>query len=465
MRCFVVSSVEIQGNRLDCLFNLSKRSNVFRSRYRSEPLFKLVKSYSGGTPRKDNEGFWGGDIPWASPKDFTAFQLHDTEDHITEEGLKSSSAKLVPSGSVLVVVRSGILNHSFPVAITQAATAINQDVRALIPNPRANLLPEYLATYFAVFGKRLLPLITKHSTTVQSINTDQFSKLAIPLPPLSVQEQIIKIMEAAYARKQQHQEEANRLLDSLDGYILDELDVTKPDLKKRSTFCVPSTRINSERMDVEYYQPFYESCRKALAGSKYPCRPLREITEFVTNGRTPSKETYTDDSLNGTPIIKVSTASGRTVNLAKLRYAKPPFKGNQTSQAGDIFILAAAHQAEYVGKNVSILTDEPTRNTYFVGELIGIRSNPKLCESYYLFAFLASRIAFVLINREKRGQTSHLYPDDFEKLPVPTPSRQVQHRIATEVKRRMAESDRLRATATKTFDESKQEIEAMLLGR
>lgn len=63
--------------------------------------------------------YWYGTVPWVSPKDFKSFYIIDTEDHITEEAITCSATQSVEPNSVLVVVRSGILKHTLPIAINR----------------------------------------------------------------------------------------------------------------------------------------------------------------------------------------------------------------------------------------------------------------------------------------------------------------------------------------------------------
>ena len=79
---------------------------------------------------------------WVSPKDMKSEAVNDSEDHITKEGLAGSATQLVQKGAVLVVVRSGILKHSIPVAVNTKAVALNQDMKAMVP--RSGLTPHYL---------------------------------------------------------------------------------------------------------------------------------------------------------------------------------------------------------------------------------------------------------------------------------------------------------------------------------
>jgi type I restriction enzyme S subunit len=152
---------DIENKRWDVTFNLIQRSEARTSRFEFVPLRDLVSISSGGTPNKSKPDFWNGDIPWVSPKDFGPHVIVDSEDHITEKGRVAAGLHLIPAKSVLMVVRSGVLKHLLPVALTGSELTINQDLKALVP--RKELMPEFLADFFAVFGKEILPAICKHS--------------------------------------------------------------------------------------------------------------------------------------------------------------------------------------------------------------------------------------------------------------------------------------------------------------
>lgn len=206
----------------------------------------------------------------------------------------------------------------------------------------------------------------------------------------------------------------------------------KNNLGELQIFSITSDDVQAKkRVDVEYYQPFFEHIVKKVSGSKFTLQKLEDVTELISNGRTPAKEMYDEDNEEdgSVPIIKAATASDRFVNLEKLGYAKADFNGGKKAKKGDIFILSAAHQAKYVGKNVSILDVEPEQDTYFVGELVCVRANPEKVLPEFLFGFLSSDVGYLLLNREKRGQTSHIYPEDIKTISLPVPSLQDQKKI------------------------------------
>ena len=68
------------------------------------PLGALCRVVGGGTPSRANPTYWQGEIPWSSVKDFSddSFYLHETEEHISNDGLLSSASRLVPENTPLL---------------------------------------------------------------------------------------------------------------------------------------------------------------------------------------------------------------------------------------------------------------------------------------------------------------------------------------------------------------------------
>ena len=101
------------------------------------PKLKHFTTFSGGgTPSRENMEFWNGEIPWVSPKDMKSERIVSAEEFITEEGLGGSASNLLPAGHLLMVVRSGILKHTIPVAINDVPVALNQDMKAFWFDPK-----------------------------------------------------------------------------------------------------------------------------------------------------------------------------------------------------------------------------------------------------------------------------------------------------------------------------------------
>jgi len=97
-------------------------------------LANLAVIVSGGTPSRDVQAYWGGEIAWVTPTDISACStnyLETSENTITKEGLLNSSAKLLPTGSILLTSRASIGLSK----INRVPVATNQGFKSLIPEP------------------------------------------------------------------------------------------------------------------------------------------------------------------------------------------------------------------------------------------------------------------------------------------------------------------------------------------
>jgi type I restriction enzyme S subunit len=156
-------------------------------------LKRLVGFVGGGTPAKDTLEYWSGDIPWISPKDMKSKTISDTEDKITLDAVAKSATRLVPKGCVVLVVRSGILQHSIPVALNGVEAALNQDLKALIPGNR--ILAPYLAALIEGHQAPLLLEWKNEGATVESLELDLVKNSLLPIPSIQEQQNIVTFLD------------------------------------------------------------------------------------------------------------------------------------------------------------------------------------------------------------------------------------------------------------------------------
>ncbi len=166
----------------------------------------LCKVFGGGTPSKKQPAYWTGKIPWVSPKDMSGDEVHDSEDHISEHAVKESATNLIPTGSILVVTRSGILKHTLPVAVNSVPVTINQDIKAFVPSGGCE--STFLAAQLRVLAPAILDTV-RVGATVQNLETDALKRLSMLCPPLSLQKEFaarvskIRELEAGQAASRQ----------------------------------------------------------------------------------------------------------------------------------------------------------------------------------------------------------------------------------------------------------------------
>ena len=152
-------------------------------------LDELGGTKGGKTPSKSRPEFWEpGTINWTSPKDMKVFDLNGAEDQISDLAITEGGMEVLSAGSVLMVTRSGILSHTFPVAVANSETSINQDIKAV--RPVAGLDERFLAYSLKSLERVVLQACSKEGTTVASVETKLLERLPLPLAPLDEQRRI-----------------------------------------------------------------------------------------------------------------------------------------------------------------------------------------------------------------------------------------------------------------------------------
>lgn len=152
----------------------------------------VATSSGGSTPSKNDPSYWAnGNIPWVSPKDMKTFDLRSSEDLVTENAL--SRLTKVPENSVLMVVRSGILARTLPVAINRIPVTVNQDMRVFVPEKTVE--PKFIAWQLIANELEILNKCSKNGTTVASIEGPALSAFPLKIAPAAEQTRIVEKLE------------------------------------------------------------------------------------------------------------------------------------------------------------------------------------------------------------------------------------------------------------------------------
>jgi|SRR5467141_2839798 len=146
----------------------------------------------GGTPSTSNASLWDGDIPWITPKDLSGYEarfIERGERYITEEGLRKSSAQMLPTGAVLLSTRAPVGY----VAIAENPLCTNQGFKSLIPKPET-ASNEFI--YYLLKQNRSFLESQSSGSTYKELNGGRLKQLLFPIPPIQIQHRIASILSA-----------------------------------------------------------------------------------------------------------------------------------------------------------------------------------------------------------------------------------------------------------------------------
>ena len=155
-----------------------------------ESVCKVI--FGGGTPSKSHPEYYeNGDIPWVSSKDMKTDVLTESQIYINQKGVDNSTARMVPVNSVIMVIRSGILKHTLPVAINAVPITVNQDLKVFIPGE--SILTRFMAVQFKMQEADILSGV--RAVTADNIEFNSLKQRAMIVPPIELQKEYVNFLE------------------------------------------------------------------------------------------------------------------------------------------------------------------------------------------------------------------------------------------------------------------------------
>ncbi len=156
----------------------------------------IAEVIGGGTPRtNDPTNFVGGDVPWITPADLsghTEKYISHGARFITRKGIESSSARLLPAGTVLFTSRAPIGY----VAIARNPVATNQGFKSFVL--KDGVLSEYV--YWWLKGSKQRGEALASGTMSLELSGANAKKLPIPIAPIDEQRRIVAEIEKQFSR-------------------------------------------------------------------------------------------------------------------------------------------------------------------------------------------------------------------------------------------------------------------------
>lgn len=152
-------------------------------------LGQIAKSFSGGTPARSKSHYFKGNIPWIKSGEVNSRFITNTSETITEEALKESSAKMVPSESILVAMYGATAGK---ISISKIEAAINQAILAVIPNEGIDR--DFL---FYSLESRIAETLMLVQGAQPNLNAEIIRSIKIALPSADLQIKVAQVVRAS----------------------------------------------------------------------------------------------------------------------------------------------------------------------------------------------------------------------------------------------------------------------------
>ena len=479
-RVFIINRSELE-DRFDPIFYASDLTKFNTNIFKSVLLKSIVKYFKSG--------FGAGKQEQTDAKN-GIIQIRPT--NIDENGFLKYDKNIylpIDKNSIRIEVDDIIFNNTNSQELVGKTAILKENKELTFSNHitiirvrKEAILPDYLWIILNIYQRnRIFYSICTNWNNQSGIGLEVLKKLKIPLPPLEIQQQIVDLYEKAYTEKQQKEAEAQRLLDSIDDYLLGELGITLPKedeylpqntgknniynldndnplVKKGRLFLTNLSEVTGKRIDPDYNSKYFYCLFQSLNNSIYPFERIKKYLKAIKTGTTPNQKLNAFTTEKEIPFLRNTNLKKYEINIENTKYIRTKYKDFLTFSYKDEVIMCIAGTIGIssvniydipisINQNVSSLRFSEEINPFFISYWFNTN----------IFLSLAKRASSV-------ATILYLNNDNLKSLPIPIPPLQKQSEIATHISQIRNKANILKQEGKEILEQAKQEVEQMILG-
>jgi len=479
-RVFIINRSELE-DRFDPIFYASDLAKFNTNIFKSVLLKSIVKYFKSG--------FGAGKQEQTDAKN-GIIQIRPT--NIDENGFLKYDKNIylpIDKNSIRIEVDDIIFNNTNSQELVGKTAILKENKELTFSNHitiirvrKEAILPDYLWIILNMYQRnRIFYSICTNWNNQSGIGLELLKKLKIPLPPLEIQQQIVDLYEKAYTEKQQKEAEAQRLLDSIDNYLLGELGITLPKeeellpqntdknnsynldndnplVKKGRLFLTNLSEVTGKRIDPDYNSKYFYCLFQSLNNSIYPFERIKKYLKAIKTGTTPNQKLNAFTTEKEIPFLRNTNLKKYEINIENIKYIRTKYKDFLTFSYKDEVIMCIAGTIGIssvniydipisINQNVSSLRFSEEINPFFISYWFNTN----------IFLSLAKRASSV-------ATILYLNNDNLKSLPIPIPPLQKQNEIATHISQIRNKANTLKQEGKEILEQAKQEVEQMILG-
>ena len=466
-KAFLVKNNELEG-RFDPFFYTPQFHEVIKLEKLSKYPIKKVSHVSNlvtdgihKTPSYSEEG-----LPFIQANNISEgiIDFDNNIKKVTEESQTEVLNRYTPKAGDVLVTKDGTIGVAATVPRYFKPFSIFVSVLAI--RPRTDLvIPEYLRILISsdIVQKQIVR--STRGAVLAHLLLEETRELKIPIPSMKTQADIVNRIDTSKKEKKQKETEAQRLLDSIDDYLLGELGIELPEEEENTVQSRMFTRqlgeITGGRLDLFYYQNHYEIIQGILT-SRSDTERLTELLQFLGSGNRPKGGVGNIES-------GVLSFGGEHINnsceleVSKPKYIPQEFHDTHRKTETRLKDLLLVKDGATTGK-IGIIekTEHALQN---INEHLFILRTTEKINPHYLVSYLNSYVGQLQIKREITGGTvTGITRDVLLRIKVVVPNLKKQTKIARHIAELRNQAKQLQQQAKAELEQAKMEVEAMILG-
>jgi len=400
---------------------------------------------SGGTPSRKNSFYFQGTIPWIKTGELGSQYIFQTEEKITQEALRKSSAKLFPKGAIGIAMYGATIGK---LSIFGIDACTNQACAVAVPIP--GLICKEFLYYFLLSERRQLIEAGKGGAQ-PNISQEILKNWQIYLPPFAEQKRIVAKIEELFSeidKVLENLQKAQNLLTAYRQSILKNAFGGKLTEKWRKNNKETLKIVNpKEAADLQTIDNIFQ-----CLPSGWSYTQLGTVIEEPKYG-TSKKCTHAPDGLG---VLRIPNITNGSVDTTDLKYAQfdDAEKASYNLLSGDILIIRSNGSASIVGK--CALVTENAEKYLFAGYLIRLRPHKHLISPRFLNLLLSSHFLRTQIESKAKSTSgvNNINSSELQSLLIPICELKEQEIIVKEIENIQSSINEMRKEITNQIDKS-----------
>ena len=281
--------------------------------------------------------------------------------------------------------------------------------------------------------------------------------------PIIEDKRILEITKKVIEQKKQNEAEAEKLLSSIDGYLLSELGINLPEPPENTLgnriFTVSLKDISGDRYDPNYHQIYYQELLSSIENSKFKNSKLGTNLSEITYGASFNNQYVSD----GVPLLRIKDLKRNKINVNKVVYLPEEAR----SKLGNCFVNTNDFLITRSGTiGIVAIVPKDINGFAFGSFMIKFRlSKTENLNREYLSYYLNSALLIKIIERNKIGAIQgNITIPTIKSLPIVKPPLDKQKEIANHITEIREQAQKMKGKTTEALKKASKEIENILIG-